>query len=255
MAGAAACRPACSAGWPARHLSPPRTWAATVCERVGNSLVMHAVLKPFSARPMAARRPAPPAPTTTASYVWSTAAGEGAKWAARERRAGEGPSRDARGGRACGLRRRPPPRLTNGVRLAGRVRRHRAEGRHARRHGLRRGRGVEAARRRGRGLRVGRWGGGGGRGAVRQGPAACTRRARAPRVRGTHLAPGAGQGAHGCAHGGGIRTRRVSNAEGVRATRDALRRCRRAARPPPAPRRGTSAPLPQPRHDSARARP
>jgi hypothetical protein len=51
----------------------PRTWAATVCERVGNSFVMHAVLKPCSARPMAARRPAPPAPTTTASKVWSTA--------------------------------------------------------------------------------------------------------------------------------------------------------------------------------------
>lgn len=32
---------------------------------------MHAVLKPASARPNAARRPAPPAPTTTASYSWS----------------------------------------------------------------------------------------------------------------------------------------------------------------------------------------
>lgn len=32
---------------------------------------MHAVLKPASARPKAARRPEPPAPTTTASYSWS----------------------------------------------------------------------------------------------------------------------------------------------------------------------------------------
>ena len=32
---------------------------------------MQAVLKPASARPNAARRPAPPAPTTTASYSWS----------------------------------------------------------------------------------------------------------------------------------------------------------------------------------------
>ena len=52
---------------PSAALMPP--CAATVCERVGNSFVMHAVLKPFSARPMAARRPAPPAPTTTASNV------------------------------------------------------------------------------------------------------------------------------------------------------------------------------------------
>lgn len=48
------------------------TWAATVCERVGKSLVMHAVLNPCSDNPIAALRPAPPAPTTTASYVWST---------------------------------------------------------------------------------------------------------------------------------------------------------------------------------------
>ena len=32
---------------------------------------MQAVLKPASARPKAARRPAPPAPTTIASYSWS----------------------------------------------------------------------------------------------------------------------------------------------------------------------------------------
>jgi hypothetical protein len=48
---------------------PP--WAATVCDRVGKSLEMQAVLNPASARPKAARRPAPPAPTTTASYSWS----------------------------------------------------------------------------------------------------------------------------------------------------------------------------------------
>merc|ERR1719237_1475394 len=33
---------------------------------------MTAVLKPSSTRPKAARSPAPPAPTTTASYSWST---------------------------------------------------------------------------------------------------------------------------------------------------------------------------------------
>merc|ERR1719220_2065478 len=33
---------------------------------------MTAVLNPSSTRPNAARRPAPPAPTTTASYWWST---------------------------------------------------------------------------------------------------------------------------------------------------------------------------------------
>jgi len=32
---------------------------------------MHAVLKPASDRPKAALRPAPPAPTTIASYSWS----------------------------------------------------------------------------------------------------------------------------------------------------------------------------------------
>ena len=45
------------------------TCAATVCDRVGNSLVMHAVLKPSLANPNAALNPAPPAPTTTASNV------------------------------------------------------------------------------------------------------------------------------------------------------------------------------------------
>src|SRR4249919_4081343 len=45
--------------------------AATVCERVGNTLVMHAVCRPFCARPKVARRPAPPAPTTIMSYLCS----------------------------------------------------------------------------------------------------------------------------------------------------------------------------------------
>ena len=38
---------------------------------MGKSLEIQAVLKPASARPKAARRPAPPAPTTMASYSWS----------------------------------------------------------------------------------------------------------------------------------------------------------------------------------------
>ena len=42
--------------------------AATVWLRVGNTLVMQAVFRPFSAMPKVARRPAPPAPTTTTSY-------------------------------------------------------------------------------------------------------------------------------------------------------------------------------------------
>ena len=41
--------------------------AATVCERVGNTLVMQAVRRPASLQPTTARRPAPPAPTTTTS--------------------------------------------------------------------------------------------------------------------------------------------------------------------------------------------
>jgi hypothetical protein len=55
--------------FPRAALIPP--CAATVWDRVGNSLLMHAVLKPASARPKAALRPAPPAPTTKASYSWS----------------------------------------------------------------------------------------------------------------------------------------------------------------------------------------
>jgi hypothetical protein len=42
--------------------------AATVCERVGNTLEMQAVRSPCSAMPSVARNPAPPAPTTTTSY-------------------------------------------------------------------------------------------------------------------------------------------------------------------------------------------
>src|SRR6266702_2060203 len=43
--------------------------AATVCERVGNTLESTATLKPASESCSAARRPAPPAPTTTASKL------------------------------------------------------------------------------------------------------------------------------------------------------------------------------------------
>src|SRR3546814_15095244 len=45
--------------------------AATVCERVGNTLVMQAVRRPFWARPKVARRTALPAPTTSMSYLCS----------------------------------------------------------------------------------------------------------------------------------------------------------------------------------------
>jgi hypothetical protein len=55
--------------FPSAALIPP--CAATVCDRVGKSFDIQAVLKPASARPKAARRPAPPAPTTIASYSWS----------------------------------------------------------------------------------------------------------------------------------------------------------------------------------------
>ena len=43
--------------------------AATVWLRVGNTLVMQAVFSPLAAMPKVARRPAPPAPTTTTSYA------------------------------------------------------------------------------------------------------------------------------------------------------------------------------------------
>ncbi len=48
---------------------PP--WAATVWLRVGKTLVMQAVFSPAAAQPRAARRPEPPAPTTTTSNRWS----------------------------------------------------------------------------------------------------------------------------------------------------------------------------------------
>lgn len=52
---------------PSAALMPP--CAATVWERVGKSLVIQAVLRPPSARPNAARRPAPPAPLLLV-YSW-----------------------------------------------------------------------------------------------------------------------------------------------------------------------------------------
>jgi hypothetical protein len=54
---------------PSEALMPP--CAATVWLRVGNTLVMQAVVSPASARPSVARRPAPPAPITMTSCVWS----------------------------------------------------------------------------------------------------------------------------------------------------------------------------------------
>ena len=45
--------------------------AATVWERVGKTLEMQAVRRPACEQPTVARRPAPPAPTTTTSKVWS----------------------------------------------------------------------------------------------------------------------------------------------------------------------------------------
>ena len=55
---------------PNAALIPP--CAATVCERVGNNLDIHATSYPFSANPMVARSPAPPAPMTIASKLCST---------------------------------------------------------------------------------------------------------------------------------------------------------------------------------------
>ena len=50
---------------PSAAAMPP--CAATVCERVGKTLVMQAVRSPASLQPTTARRPEPPAPTTTTS--------------------------------------------------------------------------------------------------------------------------------------------------------------------------------------------
>src|SRR5690606_2708460 len=51
---------------PSEALTPP--WAATVCERVGNTLDSTATDKPASANCKEQRTPAPPAPTTTTSH-------------------------------------------------------------------------------------------------------------------------------------------------------------------------------------------
>src|SRR5574343_430067 len=50
---------------PREAATPP--WAATVCERVGKTLDSTAVFRPASDNWIAERRPAPPAPTMTAS--------------------------------------------------------------------------------------------------------------------------------------------------------------------------------------------
>jgi len=55
--------------FPRAALIPP--CAATVWLLVGKSFEIQAVQKPYSASPNVARSPAPPAPTTIASYSWS----------------------------------------------------------------------------------------------------------------------------------------------------------------------------------------
>ena len=50
---------------PSEAETPP--CAATVWLRVGNTLVMQAVFRPAAPIPSVARRPEPPAPTTTTS--------------------------------------------------------------------------------------------------------------------------------------------------------------------------------------------
>ena len=50
---------------PSEAAMPP--CAATVCERVGKTFVMQAVFSPAWLAPSTARRPEPPAPTTTTS--------------------------------------------------------------------------------------------------------------------------------------------------------------------------------------------
>jgi len=54
---------------PSAALMPP--CAATVWLRVGKTLVRQAVDRPSAAMPKVARKPAPPAPTTTTSYLCS----------------------------------------------------------------------------------------------------------------------------------------------------------------------------------------
>lgn len=55
--------------FPKAAFIPP--YAATVCDLVGKSFDIHAVLKPNSDNPNAALKPDPPAPTTQQSYSWS----------------------------------------------------------------------------------------------------------------------------------------------------------------------------------------
>jgi hypothetical protein len=50
---------------PSAAAMPP--CAAVVCERVGKTLLMHAVFKPVDAMPRVARNPPPPAPSTITS--------------------------------------------------------------------------------------------------------------------------------------------------------------------------------------------
>jgi hypothetical protein len=69
------------------------------------------VLKPYSAKPMAARRPAPPAPTTTASYVWSTAHRSTRTQHAHKTCSGEHRGRGHGGGQPHG----PAPRAGGGT--------------------------------------------------------------------------------------------------------------------------------------------
>src|SRR3954463_10436957 len=83
---------------------PP--WAAPVCERVGYSLVSTAVRARWPDS-MAARIPAPPAPTMTTSYLWTCmldALSVGTK--GRGGRAAAGPLPCAAGRRSGGAERR-----------------------------------------------------------------------------------------------------------------------------------------------------
>ena len=54
------------------YVSVTVTHFTTTTHLVGKSFVTTAVLNPCSLKPIPARNPAPPAPTTTASYSWST---------------------------------------------------------------------------------------------------------------------------------------------------------------------------------------
>ncbi len=54
---------------PSAAFMPPE--AATVCDLVGNNFDTQATFFPFSHRPNAALKPAPPPPIMTESYMWS----------------------------------------------------------------------------------------------------------------------------------------------------------------------------------------